>query len=184
MPAAFPEAEQAELQNTLSRYGVDDDTAGRMAAEVSRDPESALRLHTREELGVEHQALPSAVVAGVASRPVVHRPADPAGALPGLNSLVVAVALTAVALVAGGLLLGRITGRPLMRSAARQLLLGAIAVAVTFAVGRLSAEVCSAASAHGGPLRDGCPARRKTLWDNEKVRPPVVHPRRLSSVLT
>jgi VIT1/CCC1 family predicted Fe2+/Mn2+ transporter len=58
----------------------------------------------------------------------------PAPYLLGLNSLVVAVALTAVALVAGGLLVGRITGRPLMRSAARQLLLGAIAVAVTFAV--------------------------------------------------
>ena len=81
-PAEMPEAEQGELQNTFSRYGVDDDTAGRMAAAVSRDPENALRLHTREELGVDQQALPSAVVTGVASRPVVHRPGDPAGALP------------------------------------------------------------------------------------------------------
>jgi VIT1/CCC1 family predicted Fe2+/Mn2+ transporter len=55
----------------------------------------------------------------------------------GVNSLVVALALTAMALITGGMLVGRITGRPLIRAAARQLLLGTISVAVTFAVGRL-----------------------------------------------
>jgi VIT1/CCC1 family predicted Fe2+/Mn2+ transporter len=33
-PAEMPEAEQGELQNTFSRYGAGDDTAGRMAAAV------------------------------------------------------------------------------------------------------------------------------------------------------
>ncbi|MDQ2958680.1 MAG: hypothetical protein M3Y42_17180 [Actinomycetota bacterium] len=37
------------------------------AALVSADPETALRMHTREELGVDSQELPSPVVAGGAS---------------------------------------------------------------------------------------------------------------------
>jgi vacuolar iron transporter family protein len=42
-----------------------------------------------------------------------------------------------VAPVAGGMTVGRLTGRPLLRSGLRQLALGAVAVAVTFAVGSL-----------------------------------------------
>jgi VIT1/CCC1 family predicted Fe2+/Mn2+ transporter len=38
-----------------------------MAAAVSRDPGTALRVHAREELGVAPDELPSAVLAGVAS---------------------------------------------------------------------------------------------------------------------
>jgi VIT1/CCC1 family predicted Fe2+/Mn2+ transporter len=45
--------------------------------------------------------------------------------------------ITAVALVAGGMFVGKLTGRPMLRSGARQLVLGAVAVAVTFGVGRL-----------------------------------------------
>jgi VIT1/CCC1 family predicted Fe2+/Mn2+ transporter len=139
MHALFPEAEQAELQDTFRRYGADEDTAARMAAAVSRDPEMALRVHTREELGVDHHALPSAVLAGGASL-VAFSVGALLPLLPylvGLPSLTTALALTAVALLAGGMVVGRLTGRPVARSAARQLLLGAVAVAVTFAVGRL-----------------------------------------------
>ena len=42
-----------------------------------------------------------------------------------------------MALLTGGMVVGRLTGRPLLRSGLRQLGLGAIAVAVTFAVGSL-----------------------------------------------
>jgi hypothetical protein len=38
-----------------------------MAAAVSRDPDTALRVHTREELGIDPFELPSAVLAGVSS---------------------------------------------------------------------------------------------------------------------
>src|SRR5439155_9268232 len=67
MLAQFPEAEQAELTDTFIGYGADPDTAAKMAAAVSSDPERALRVHTREELGVDHQELPSAWLAGAAS---------------------------------------------------------------------------------------------------------------------
>jgi VIT1/CCC1 family predicted Fe2+/Mn2+ transporter len=42
-----------------------------------------------------------------------------------------------VALISGGMIVGRITGRPVLRSGLRQLPLGAVTVAVTFGVGSL-----------------------------------------------
>jgi vacuolar iron transporter family protein len=42
-----------------------------------------------------------------------------------------------VALLAGGMVVGRLTGRPLFRSGLRQLALGALAVIVTFGIGHL-----------------------------------------------
>jgi VIT1/CCC1 family predicted Fe2+/Mn2+ transporter len=52
MLARFPAAEQDELAGYFCQYGADPETAGRMAAAVSADPGTALRMHTREELGV------------------------------------------------------------------------------------------------------------------------------------
>src|SRR6202042_3294779 len=59
MHARFPAAEQAELAETFAGYGADAETAARMAAAVSADPDTALRVHTREELGVDPFELPS-----------------------------------------------------------------------------------------------------------------------------
>jgi vacuolar iron transporter family protein len=47
------------------------------------------------------------------------------------------LAVTAAALLGGGMVVGRLTGRPLLRSGLRQLALGGIAIGVTFAVGSL-----------------------------------------------
>jgi vacuolar iron transporter family protein len=139
MHARFPDAEEAELADTFRGYGADPDTASRMARAVSRDPDTALRLHTREELGVDPFALPSALAAGLSSLV-----AFSAGALipllpylAGLNSLAAALGITAVTLLAGGMVAGRLTGRPLLRSGLRQLALGGVAVAVTYTVGSL-----------------------------------------------
>ena len=67
MLARFPAAEQDELAGYFREYGADPDTAARMAAAVSADPGTALRVHTREELGVDPDELPSPVLAGAAS---------------------------------------------------------------------------------------------------------------------
>jgi VIT1/CCC1 family predicted Fe2+/Mn2+ transporter len=139
MLARFPAAEENELAGYFREYGADAETAARMAAAVSSDPETALRIHTREELGVDHQELPSPVLAGVASLL-----AFSAGALIpllpyllGFDALAATLVLTACALVAGGMTVGKLTGRPVLRSGLRQLLLGGVAIAVTFAVGHL-----------------------------------------------
>jgi len=139
MLARFPAAEQAELAGYFREYGADPDTADRMAAAVSSDPNTALRVHTREELGVDHTELPSPVLAGVASLL-----AFSLGALvpllpylAGLSYLAATLVVTAAALTTGGIVVGRLTGRPLLRSGLRQLLLGALAIGVTYAVGSL-----------------------------------------------
>jgi VIT1/CCC1 family predicted Fe2+/Mn2+ transporter len=139
MHARFPDAEQDELADRFRSYGADAETARRMSAAVSADPDFALRLHARQELGVDPGDLPSAVLAGVASLT-----AFSVGALVpllpyllGQRSLVLPLVLSGVALVAGGMVVGRLTGRPLVFSGLRQLVLGALAVVVTFGIGHL-----------------------------------------------
>lgn len=145
MHQEFPDAEQAELAETFQGYGADVDTAQKMAAAVSKNPDIALRLHTRDELGLDSDDLPSALLAGGASLV-----AFSIGALLplipyvfGFPDLLVSMLITAAALVGGGMFVGRLTGRPMVRSGVRQLLLGAIAVVVTFFVGRLIGAVPS-----------------------------------------
>ncbi|HEU5420305.1 MAG TPA: VIT1/CCC1 transporter family protein [Streptosporangiaceae bacterium] len=139
MHAQFPAAERAELAGYFRQYGADAETAERMADAVSRDPGTALRVHTREELGVDPDGLPSPVLAGVASLL-----AFSIGALLpllpyiiGLDTLTGTLIVTAVALVVGGMVVGWLTGRPLLRSGLRQLALGALAIGVTYGVGHL-----------------------------------------------
>ena len=139
MHAEFPAAEQAELAETFRGYGADADTAAKMAAAVSKDPDIALRVHTREELGLDATDLPSALLAGGASLAAFSIGA----VLPllpfliGRASMLAAMVISAVALMGGGMVVGRLTGRPLLHSGVRQLLLGAVALAVTYEVGRL-----------------------------------------------
>jgi VIT1/CCC1 family predicted Fe2+/Mn2+ transporter len=96
-------------------------------------------LTTRDELGVDHHDLPSAMLAGGASFAAFSLGA----LLPllpyllGAHTLVVSLVLTAIALLAGGMTVGKLTGRPLLHSGLRQLVLGALAVAVTFGLGQL-----------------------------------------------
>ena len=139
MLSRFPAAEEEELAGYFRDYGADPETASRMAAAVSVNPEIALQVHTRQELGVDPQDLPSPLLAGTSSLF-----AFSAGAvvplLPylfGATVLWVTLVLTAVALTAGGMGVGKLTGRPLLRSGLRQLAFGALAIAVTYLVGHL-----------------------------------------------
>ncbi len=83
--------------------------------------------------------MPSAILAGAASLA-----AFSVGALIpllpylfGLPALATALALAAVALLAGGIIVGRLTGRPVLRAGLRQLTLGAVAIGITFTIGSL-----------------------------------------------
>ena len=139
MLARFPAAEQDELAGYFRGYGADPDTAARMAAAVSADPDTALHVHTREELGLDHGELPSPLLAGAASLLAFSLGAL-APLLPwmaGLPVLAATLAITAVALLCGGMVVGWLTGRPLPRSGLRQLALGSLAIVVTYAIGSL-----------------------------------------------
>jgi VIT1/CCC1 family predicted Fe2+/Mn2+ transporter len=132
-----PAFEQAELATMLRARGVSAATARQAAAEISAQPEKALAVHALEELGVDPGELPSPVVAAGASLA-----AFAVGAiiplipyLAGLNLLPVALGLSAIAAIAGGGMVARLTDRPFWRGAVRQLVLGAFAVAITYLIG-------------------------------------------------
>ncbi len=52
------ESEQMELAASFRQQGVDADLADQVAAQISANPEHALGVHVREELGVDHNDLP------------------------------------------------------------------------------------------------------------------------------
>jgi VIT1/CCC1 family predicted Fe2+/Mn2+ transporter len=140
-----PRAEQAELAAMLRARGVSAATAKLAAAEISEYPEKALAVHALEELGVDPGELPSPVVAAGASLASFALgaviPLFPY--LIGLNVLGVALGLAAVAAVAGGGVVSRLTDRPFWRGAVRQLVLGAAAAAITFGIGAAVGQVAA-----------------------------------------
>src|ERR1022692_1986605 len=132
-----PEAEQRELAAVFRGQGVDADLADRVARQVSVRPEQALRLHVREELGVDHHELPSPLVAAGASL-VTFAAGALIPLLPyllGFTSLIAVIVLAGLAAFVGGGLVSRITERPFLRGAVRQLVLASAAAGLTYAIG-------------------------------------------------
>src|SRR5215469_9780207 len=115
------------------------DLADKVATQLSAHPESALDLHVREELGVDPGELPSPYIAAAASLVTFAIgaliPLIPY--LAGYDSLATALGLAAVAAFVGGGVVARLTDRPFLRGAVRQLLLGAGAASVTYLIGHL-----------------------------------------------
>lgn len=132
-----PEAERRELAATFRRRGVEADLADAVARQLSTHPEEALRIHVREELGVDHHELPSPYVAAGASL-VTFAVGALIPLLPyllGFKSLAAALVLSAIAAFAGGGLVSRVTNRPFWFGALRQLILAAVAAGLTYAIG-------------------------------------------------
>ena len=131
------DAERAELAATFTMRGVDPELAEEVARQISAQPDDALTVHVREELGVDPEELPSPYTAAGASLVTFAIgaliPLIPY--LAGLNSLPLALGLAALAAFFGGGLVATLTDRPFFRGALRQLLLGALAAGVTYLVG-------------------------------------------------
>ena len=139
MLSRFPAAEEEELAGYFRDYGADPMTAARMAAAVAADPDTALQVHARQELGVDPQDLPSPLLAGVSSL-LAFSTGAVIPLLPyllGASVLWITLVLTAAALTTGGMVVGRLTGRPVLPTGLRQLAFGALAIGVTYLVGRL-----------------------------------------------
>jgi VIT1/CCC1 family predicted Fe2+/Mn2+ transporter len=130
-------AEQAELATMLRARGVSPATARQAAAEISENPEKALAVHTLEELGVDSTELPSPYVAAGASLAsfAIGALIPLLPYLLGLQVLWAALGLAAVAAIAGGGMVSRLTERPFWRGALRQLALGAAAAGITYLIG-------------------------------------------------
>ena len=63
--------------------------------------------------------------------------------LAGLASLPATLGLAAIAAFIGGGLVARLTDRPFLRGAVRQLLLGAVAAGLTYGIGSLVGHIAS-----------------------------------------
>ena len=130
-------AEQTELVGMLRRRGISAGTARQAAAEISAHPEQALSVHALEELGVNPAELPSPLVAAAASL-VCFAVGAIIPLLPflaGFDALGVALGLSALAALAGGGVVARLTGKALWRGALRQLVLGILAAGITYLIG-------------------------------------------------
>jgi VIT1/CCC1 family predicted Fe2+/Mn2+ transporter len=132
-----PEAEQEELAQVFIGRGVEPALAAEVARQISRDPEQALEIHAQNELGVEPGDLPSPKVAAVSSFLAF----SVGAALPllpylfGVVSLWVSAVVSCVALFTAGVIVSTVTARSWWYSGIRQLVVGAVAAALTFALG-------------------------------------------------
>lgn len=134
-----PEEELKELAMMYEAKGLRPELAAEVARELTSDPAIALDVHVREELGVDPNDLPSPWLAAGSSFA-----AFALGAviplLPflfGAASVLPALLLSVVGLVVTGGIVARITARPFWYGGGRQLLLGGLSAAVTYAIGLL-----------------------------------------------
>jgi VIT1/CCC1 family predicted Fe2+/Mn2+ transporter len=134
-----PTNELAELTQLYIGRGVEPKLAAEVARQLSRDPDQALEIHAREELGVDPGDLPSPAVAAVSSFASFATGAV-LPVLPylfGAATLVPALVIALFGLFACGALVARVTARSWWFSGLRQLVLGGAAAGVTFALGTL-----------------------------------------------
>ncbi|HEY3942394.1 MAG TPA: VIT1/CCC1 transporter family protein [Acidimicrobiales bacterium] len=135
-----PEGESRELAAIYERRGIDPGVARDLVEGVMADPELALEVHAREELGVNPQSLGSPWLAAVSSFGAfcvgAVLPLLPwlfaSGSVATLSSVVIG----GCAALLVGLGLAALTGRSRLRSAVRQLAVAAVAAAVTYGIGR------------------------------------------------
>ncbi|MBS0319948.1 MAG: VIT1/CCC1 transporter family protein [Proteobacteria bacterium] len=137
----YPEAEAQELALIYAAKGLPRKQAERVAQRIVADPEHALDTLAREELGLNPDDLGSPAGAALSSL-VSFALGAAVPVLPFLvgapAALTWAIALCALALAGVGALLSLFTGRPAVRSAARLMLLGALAGGGTWLIGRLA----------------------------------------------
>lgn len=139
--AEKPEEEQRELELLYRAKGLGRQAAKETAEQIMSDPETALDTLAREELGLDPQALGSPVkVAGssfLAFTIGAAVPVIPYVFLTDNAALMTAIVFATLALIVVGGAVGRRSGLGVFRSAARQLLVGAGAAAVTFVLGSI-----------------------------------------------
>lgn len=137
--ADHPQDEAKELSLLYQAKGLSAELADAAAAKIIADPKVALDTLVREELGLDPGDLGSPVrvaMSSFASFAVgAALPLLPFALLGGSGALIVAIVLTAVALLGVGGLVGRLSGAGVVRSALRQFGVGAAAAAVTYVIG-------------------------------------------------
>jgi VIT1/CCC1 family predicted Fe2+/Mn2+ transporter len=132
-------AEEDELAERYRAKGLDPELADEVAEQLHADPETALGEHVRDELGIDPDDLPSPLLAAGSSflafavgaiLPVLPY-------LLGAGTVIPALVVSLLALFACGAIVSRVTARSWWYSGLRQMILGALAAAVTYGIGSL-----------------------------------------------
>jgi VIT1/CCC1 family predicted Fe2+/Mn2+ transporter len=133
------EGEAKELAQIWVRRGVDLELAEQVAEQLGRNPEAALEVHAREELGMAPGELPNPWLAAGSSF-LAFTVGALIPVLPyllGATTLFWSAVLSVIGLFGAGALVSRVTARSWWFSGLRQLIVGVLAAAVTFGIGSL-----------------------------------------------
>src|SRR5580704_14653630 len=138
----LPEEEKEELVLIYQAKGLDEAQARALADRLMANKDTALDTLAREELGVDPDELGGSPWAAAGSSFALFAlgaifPVAPFFWLNGMAAVATSVALSGLALMAIGVGTSLFTGRSVAYSAARQLVGGLVAAAITYAVGRL-----------------------------------------------
>lgn len=137
-----PEAERDELVGIYVKRGITQDVAKKVAGEFMADPHLALQTHAREELGIDPDTLGSPIHAALSSFfsfalgafiPLIPFLSGSAS----LATALTAIGITGFAAMTAGAALSFFTLRTKARSAARSLLICAVAGGITYCIGSL-----------------------------------------------
>lgn len=136
----YPQEEAAELALIYTAKGIAADEARRMADTLIRDPDKALDTLAREELGLNPEELGSPVGAAVSSFLAfsvgAFIPVLPHLLLSEHTAFLGTVTVAAISLFGVGVAISLFTGRRAWRGGVRMLLIGGLAGAATWMIGR------------------------------------------------
>ena len=144
--AENPKAEIRELAAIYRERGLKPESAKRLASEIMADPEVALDVHAREELGVDPEGaghpLRVALSSFAAFATGAFVPLFPWLFAEGAGAAVASVVMAVVAASLAGVALAIFTGRSKIRTGVRQVLVAAGACGATFLDWLASGCVC------------------------------------------
>ena len=137
-----PEDERAELELLYRAKGLDPAEARSLSAEIISRPEAALDVLAREELGLDPEELGGSPWTAAGTSFVLFAfgaiiPLVPFFLARGTAAVLWSVGLSAIALFGTGAAITLFTGRGVLRTGLRQLILGLGAAAVTYGIGKL-----------------------------------------------
>ena len=137
--AQQPQAETNELAAIYRERGIDADHANAMAEAVMADPDVALEVHAREELGINPDETGDPIAAAVSSFAAFGvgavLPLVPWFFIDGNAAIVLSAVIGLIAAGAVGVALAYFTERSAVRTAARQIGWATLACSVTWIIG-------------------------------------------------
>jgi vacuolar iron transporter family protein len=137
-----PEDEREELELLYRAKGLSAEEAATLSRELISRPEAALDVLGREELGLDPQELGGSATTAAATSFALFAlgaiiPVLPFFFFRGNEAVLASLVLSALGLFAIGSSITLFTGKPVLRSGTRQLVLGLVAAGLTYGLGHL-----------------------------------------------